>query len=357
LAAFCSAGFDRMLIGSTPGVNKSINLSRIQGERIKGMKDIRYTTSAGIPHGSMADEFLCHKRGPEWWYATGYLNDDAGNLFTFQFTLAKIKIYGVKFNILMTTLTDFQTGVHHYSQQAIFFGKDVIITPERVGVDGVAEMTFGPQKLCLNMFDKGYSLRLELEIVKPAVWHADDGTLKMGIDDNWTYYWSYTNLAASGKLVLEGKEYRLAGKGWFDRQGGPFRPTDDRTSWEWFSLRFFDNEEAMLFSFPQDNYQDGTFIDHSGKYQRLNDYSTTPLNWTKAGQYKFSFGWQVDLKGIKDGQYTITPKIDGQLNLFYFELLAEIKDQQGKVVGYCFVELLPGVYNKSNPLAAFTRTK
>lgn len=321
------------------------------------MQDIRYTTSAGVPHGSMQDEFLCHRRGPEWWYATGYLNDEAGNLFTFQFTLAKIKIYGVKFNILMTAVTDFQTGVHHYAQQAIFFGKNVIITPERVGVDGTAEMTFGAQKLGLNIVDKDYSLNLEMGIAKPAVWHADNGVLKMGIDDQWTYYWSYTNLAASGNLILKGKEFTVAGKGWFDRQGGPYRPTDDRTSWEWFSLRFFDDEEAMLFSFPQDDYRDGTYIDRSGQFRRLNDYTITPLEWAEAGGYRFSFGWKVDLRGIKDEQYTITPKIDGQLNLFYFEMLADIKDRDGKVVGYCMVELLPGVYNKSNPIKAFARTK
>jgi len=29
----------------------------------------------------------------------------------------------------------------------------------------------------------------------------------------------------------------------------------------------------------------------------------------------------------------------------------------GDVVGYCVVELLPGVYNKNNPLDAFARTK
>jgi predicted secreted hydrolase len=321
------------------------------------MKKIQYTTSPGVPHQSMEDEFLCHKSGPEWWYTTGYLNDDSGKLFTFQFTLAKIKIYGVKLNILMTAVTDFQTGKHHYAQRAIFFGKNVCISPERVGVDGTAEMVFSKQKLGLDMIGKDYSLKLDLGVTKPAVWHCDDGVLKMGIDNHWTYYYSYTNLAASGTLMLEGKEYKVTGKSWFDRQGGPYNPLDDRTSWEWFSMRWFDNEEAMLFSFPQDDYRDGTFIDKSGKSSRLNDYTITPLKWTTAGGYKFSFEWKVEMKGVKDEQYTITPKLDGQLNLFYFEMLTDIKDVKGKVVGYCFVELLPGVYNKSNPFAAFAQTR
>jgi hypothetical protein len=64
----------------------------------------------------------------------------------------------------------------------------------------------------------------------------------------------------------------------------------------------------------------------------------------------------VEIKGIKDEQYSLVPKIDGQLNLFYFELLADIKDKAGNVVGFCMVEILPGVYDeKSTAMAAFAR--
>jgi hypothetical protein len=47
--------------------------------------------------------------------------------------------------------------------------------------------------------------------------------------------------------------------------------------------------------------------------------------------------------------------MEGQLNLFYYELLADIKNKQGETVGYCVTELLPGVYNEINPLDAFVR--
>ena len=329
------------------------------------MKNVQYTKSPGIPRLSMEEEFLCHKNGFEWWYTTGYMNDEAGKLFTFQFTLGKIRVYGIKMNILMTAVTDFETGKHHYGQQAIFFEKNVIITANRVGVDGAAEMTFEEdkregKKLGLNITGGDYSIALDIEAVKPPIWHCDHGVLRMGIDapKAKTYYWSYTNLAVSGKLTLEGERHKVTGKGWFNRQGGPFDPLDRRQQWEWFSLRFFDNEEIMLFSFPHVHYQDGTFIDKSGNTSRLNDYKITPLGFTEAGGNKFSFGWKVEMKGVKDQEYTIVPKIDGQLNLFYFELLADIKDEAGNIVGYCVVELLPGVYNeKSTAMAAFARVK
>jgi hypothetical protein len=38
-------------------------------------------------------------------------------------------------------------------------------------------------------------------------------------------------------------------------------------------------------------------------------------------------------------------------------MLADIKDKSGKNVGYCVVELLPGVYNEISALDAFARVK
>ena len=318
------------------------------------MKNIQFTNSPGVPHEMMADEFLCHKHGSEWWYCTGFLNAETGELFSFQFTLARVRIYGMQFHILMTAVTDFATRKHYYAQYPVFFGKDVTLTAEKVALGKQAEIGFHGKELALSMNDKDYSLSLTMEPVKSPVWHAEDGVLKMGVDDpkERTYYWSYTNLNASGKLILQGKEYRVTGKAWFDKQGGKYTLTSRWTNWEWFSLRFFDGEEVMLFSFPQDNYQDGTYIEHSGSYRRLNEYSITTLGFTEASGKKFSFGWKVELPDVKDVHYDIVPKIDGQLNLFYYELVADIKDKDGNNVGYCFVELLPGVHNEKMKISA-----
>ena len=87
------------------------------------MTNIQYTESPGVPPQSMEDEFLCHKNGSEWWYCTGFINDESGRLFSFQFTLARVRIYFVQFHILMTALTDFETKKHYYAQQPIFLAR------------------------------------------------------------------------------------------------------------------------------------------------------------------------------------------------------------------------------------------
>lgn len=329
------------------------------------MKDIQYTTSPGVPHRSMAEEFLSHKNGSEWWYSTGYLSDESGRMFSFQFTLAKIVVHGVQLHLLLTALTDFATGKHYFEQQPAFFGRGIVTTADRTALRDKAEITYGANPvdgkghMTLRMTGKHYTLTLEMNAIKPPVWHCDDGVLHMGVLDDpkqTTYYYSYTNLASAGKLLYEGREFALAGKSWFDKQGGTYTITDRWVNWEWFSLRFFDGEEVMLFAFPQDNYFDGTYIGKAGDHRRLNDYSIVPLGFTQAGGYKFSKGWKLKLPGVKGEEYTLTPRLDGQFNLFFFELLAEITDQDGQCVGYCFVELLPGVYNeKLNSFRVFQR--
>ena len=229
--------------------------------------------------------FFVTLRGSEWWYCTGYLSDDSGREYSFQFTIARVTVHRVRMSILMTALSDLQTGKHYYSQRAIFFSRRLILTKDRVGLDGTAAIDFRDGKLDLSMSGPDYTLTLAMVSAKPPVWHCDNGVLRMGIDDpgQTTYYWSYTNLAASGKLVLGNVESKVSGKAWFDKQGGTYSIINRWTHWEWFSLRFLDDEEVMLFSFPQDDYRDGTFIDRAGKTRRLTDYSVTPLGFTTAG--------------------------------------------------------------------------
>ena len=326
------------------------------------MGNIVYAKGTGIPHGSFDEEFLTHKKCSEWWYCTGYLQDSSGGMFGYQFTLAKVRILGIKLHMLICSVTDFQTQKHYNTQTPVFFGKGVTTTADTLSLAEKATMTFAPNAhsskghIKLHMESDEFCLDTEMEAIKPPVWHCDNGVLQMGILNDpkeRTYYYSFTNLATKGKLIFKGQEHdNLIGKTWFDRQGGTYSLTDPRCNWEWFSLRFFDGTETMLFAFPQDDYYDGTYIQADGQYHRLKDYKLKATDVITFEGKKFSNGWNLEMDGR---QYTITPKADGMFNVFFFELLAEITDETGNLVGYGFAELLPGVRNKNSSLDAFRR--
>jgi predicted secreted hydrolase len=331
------------------------------------MGRIVYTDGTGVPHKSFEDEFLTHKKCSEWWYVTGYLEAENKNLFSFQYTLAKIKVWGIKFHMLLTAVTDIGAQKHYYAQYQDFSGKTVTSDPKETTFGDLAGIRYSPNEnsvlgdMVLSMKAKEYDLKLNMRAQKAPVWNCEDGKLQMGIlgdPKQVTYYYSLTNLSADGILVLNGKKQAVQGKAWFDRQGGTCKLTNPLTNWEWFSLRFFDGEEIMLFSFPRTGYADGTYIRQDGTYQRANDYQIEPLDFFTEPhtKYRFSNGWRVSIRKVKEEEYLIRPIVDGQFNVFFFELLAEVVNKEGKRVGYCVVELLPGARNKRiKPLLAFKR--
>jgi len=319
-------------------------------------KKIRYK---GREHGSFEEEWGLHKGCSEWWYATGYLKDDLERLYSFQFTILRVHVSVFFPYLIMLGLTDFSTGRHEYYQNIQFSSKNIVIGPDTVGYGDIAQVHKGKQGMELLIRHRKFSLDLELNYGKGAVWHCDDGFLQMGIPDKkqTTIYYSYPNMPTTGTITLSSEKIQVKGKSWFDKQGGPYSLLNTRTHWEWFSLRFFDDEEMMLFSFPQNRYQDGTYIRKDGRYQRLNNYSITPTDFAYPDGVKYSCKWELTVPGLKEERYTIVPLLEGQMNMGYYELLASIRNNDGEEVGLCFVELLPGVYNKKFKKSLIAKTK
>ncbi|MGI6004696.1 MAG: lipocalin-like domain-containing protein [Christensenellales bacterium] len=317
------------------------------------------TLYKGANHEGFDREWGVHKNCSEWWYTTGYFHDASGRMYSFQFTLLRIKLLFFCPYIIMLALTDFETKKHYYFQDITLSGRNITIDENTVGFGKTAVLRKQKDAMLLSARHADFRLDLALDYGKGAIWHCDNGLLQMGIDKpgQTTLYYSYTNMPTDGTLVLNGETSAVQGKSWFDKQGGPYGVINRRCMWELFSLRFFDDEEMMLFSFPQRRYQDGTYIRADGSYQRLNDYVITPTDFTYPdGQTQYSAAWEIAVPGLKDEAYTVTPLLEGQMNMGYYELLAGIYNRQGKRVGLCFVELLPGVYNKRFPFTLLKRT-
>jgi len=325
-----------------------------------GMPKFEVIPYLGRAHGNFEEEWGIHRGCSDWWYATGQLADDEGRIYSFQFTMLRVKVSVLRPYVVMLALTDFESGRHYYFQRVTLSGKSVRIDQDSVGFEDVASIRKLGDGMKLSAQTKNFSLDILLGYGKGAVWHCDDGLLRMGIDGpkQTTIYYSYTNMPAAGMLTLHGRTEAVTGKAWFDKQGGPYSIRKRECMWEWFSLRFFDDEEMMLFSFPQDDYRDGTYIGADGSSVRLNEYRISPLDFVYPdGRTKYSYGWKLAVPGLKDENYTLNPLLKGQMNMGYYELLADIFNEKNEKVGVCFVELLPGVYNTKFPDTVLRNTK
>ena len=298
-------------------------------------------------HGSFDEEWGCHDGSSEWWYATGYVRDAESNLYGYQYTLNRINLQGVYTYLLITSITDFAGDRHLYTQRVASSDAGITIDGSTIRFDDVATLTRDESGIRISAQGDGFSFGVALDYGKGAFWHCENGVLRMGSADTeaTTTYYSYTNMPTVGALVIDGRSVPVSGKTWFDRQGGHFDVLDGSTHWEWFSLRFDDDEEVMLFSFPQNSYGDGTYIPADGSSRRFNDYTITPLTFQTVEGNKYSTSWTLHLPGVKGEDFTLKPINQAQLSGAFLEILCTIEDVQGHNVGLCYVELLPGVYN------------
>jgi len=319
---------------------------RDKKEREADMKKIKYNPDKLT---SFEKEWSVHKNCREWWYATGILFDEEDNMYSYQYTLLHLAFGPATPKVAMVALTDYRNNRHYYLQTMPGRHETLVVSENEATVIGVASA----KKLddCMNIYikHKDFSMILEADYGKGPIWHCDNGKLQMGIpgEKNTTLYYSWTNMPTTGVLTLGGKDIKLTGKTWFDKQGGTYNMANMKCHWEWFSLRFFDDEEAMLFTFPQNDepYYDGTFVCSDGSYHRLNNYQIESLSVVEYSGLKWSSGWKLHMEE-KEKDYIIEPIQEGHMNFAYFEELCTIKNLAGEVVGYAFAELLPGVLNQ-----------
>ena len=189
---------------------------------------------------------------------------------------------------------------------------------------------------------------LDLYSTKPVVLQGGDGIV--GDEDSETsnsYYYSFTNMDTQGFISFKGKWGRagakiyVTGKTWFDRQWGAFPATE----WNWWSLRFTDGEEIMLFDLPADGYRGGTYIDKDGSATEIKDftYTTTeyiPIPNRRKG--RFGQGWSIKVPH-KEQEYYIEPLYEGDIVLNpiidYWEGLCKITNSKGEFKGWAVVEI------------------
>jgi predicted secreted hydrolase len=97
------------------------------------MSKFKKMTYKGANHRNFDEEWGIHKYCSEWWYTTGYFNDESGRMYSFQFTLLRIKLLFLRPYVIMLALTDFETGKHYYFQDITLSSSNVKIDENTVG--------------------------------------------------------------------------------------------------------------------------------------------------------------------------------------------------------------------------------
>jgi predicted secreted hydrolase len=163
-----------------------------------------------------------------------------------------------------------------------------------------------------------------------------------------SHYYSSTRMRASGTLRVGGRVVPITGESWFDHQWGDYRNDPRAFDWNWFSCRFADDTELMLYEFldrttgrPLAGFENGTFVRPDGRTVAIDRFQAIHATRAlKAAGHSWPLDWQlrVPVLGISESLRALFPD---QLvrNTIVPTFWEGVETATGTHAGTCFVEL------------------
>lgn len=297
----------------------------------------------------------------EWWYYTGNLRAADGHRFGFELTFFR---HGVSRDPA-TTVWDVQDGwLAHLALSDIdgqrFYHTERLnragaglagadIAQSRVW-NGNWSSRIAMNEQILSAVADNFSLALTLRPRKPPVIHGINGVSQKAVGEGRaSHYISYTRLATTGTLTLNGRTFAVEGFSWMDHEFFTHQLEQDQTGWDWFSLQFDDDTELMLFRLrhrdgSSDPFSAGTYIDAQGRSRHLAraDFAVGPgFTWSSpetGARYPIEWTVRVPSLGI---DVAVRTRLPNQELSKYWEGAIEIAGtkQSHSVAGAGYLEM------------------
>jgi len=305
----------------------------------------------------------------EWWYFTGNLTGPEGRAFGFQLTFFRFALAAGAPDQDSPWATR-QAWMAHFAVSDIDGGRFHAFQRLQRGAVGLAGAETGPVRvwldhcrmrseqpgrlfpLLVSASQEGVALELRLTADKPRVLQGDAGYSRKGADPgNASAYYSYTRLAARGRLSLDGEDHQVTGSAWLDREWSTSALDAGLAGWDWLALQLGDGRDLMLYRLRQEDgspgrWSAGTLVGPEGAARRLavEDFTMEPLQrWrSPATGVAYPVGWrvQVPAAGL---DLEVSPALEDQelrLGFRYWEGAVRARTAgSGELAGTGYLEL------------------
>lgn len=253
----------------------------------------------------------------EWWYVTANLEDASGAAYGLQWTLFRQasapgdeRQSWANQNIWMGHAAVTTATEHLFAETFARGGvgqAGVTAEPFRAWIDDwiFAARSDAPasgvSRATLSANGPGFRYAFDLAADGPLVLHGDNGFSRKSDDGRASYYFSQPFFKINGVLLLRGKEIKLSGLAWMDREWSSQPLAATQKGWDWFSLHFSTGEKLMVFRLRDATASDfyaGTWIAADGAPQALdrNDIKLMPLFETHLAGRVLPTKWKLLVK-------------------------------------------------------------
>jgi len=265
----------------------------------------------------------------EWWYYTGNLRAADGHRFGFELTFfrhgvnrdsAAPQLWDVRdLWFAHLALSDIDGGRFHHTQRINRQGPGLAgasLSQSRVwNGNWESRWTLDPQapggvrQQQLTAIADNFRFQLTARPQKPPVIHGVNGaSQKAEGAGRASHYVSFTRLATTGTITVEGRAYQVEGFSWMDHEFFTHQLEPNQSGWDWFSLQFDDNSELMVFRLRRkdgalDRFSAGTYIDPQGRTRHLThqDFQLLPgKTWSSPDTAaRYPIAWTLSVPSLQ----------------------------------------------------------
>lgn len=246
----------------------------------------------------------------EWWYLTANLKDADGASYGVQWTLFRHALEpGARAgwddrNIWMAHAAATSAQEHLFAQTMARGGvgqAGVTDAPFRAFIDDwiFEARDIGVAKAHVAARAANFSYALELGGEAPVVLQGEGGFSRKSDAGQASYYYSQPFFSVKGTLAIHGREVKVTGRAWMDREWSSQPLAPDQKGWDWFSLHLTNGEKLMLFRLRgATDYLSGNWIGRDGTTNLLarDDISLEPVAQTTIGERRLPTRWRLRVK-------------------------------------------------------------
>jgi predicted secreted hydrolase len=300
--------------------------------------------SANVQVRFPRDHFGHPRASIEWWYFTALARDQGGTPYSVFFTLFSSRGGFVP----VAQVRNLETGALVGHSERLALGK---ASTSAVDVKaGSARLRYRPGSGTWSFSARGpgFAVSLDQHPDKPYALHGNGtGLIQQSLGGS-SHYYSSTRMDAKGTLRIGTKSVRLSGASWLDHQWGDYRDDPRAFNWDWFSCRFDDGSELMLYQFrdrasgrPLARFRNGTYVASSGRTTAVTSFrARRGERALLAAGHEWPLDWQLEVPELKLTE-SLRSMLRDQLvrNKIVPTFWEGVARASGTRAGDCFVEL------------------
>ena len=290
--------------------------------------------AAGAPKVFFPRDHYGHSAGIEWWYFTAYVRGSDGHRYSVFFTLFK----RLNYLLPVSQVVNLDNGrIIKHTEKLI---PGTINSKSVRFISPAASFRYAADRdtWIAAVTAPGYTLDFAAQPEKPYVLNGGgSGVIHQATSTSW--YYSATRMTAGGVIRTGGKSVRFSGTAWFDHQWGNFSSDPSAMHWDWFSCRFDDRTELMLYRF-RDGRTNGTYVDDAGHATAVSGFEAVPgPRILKKTTRRWPIDWTLQVPTLQLNlilrAFTANQFVHGTLLPTFWE---GATSASGTKTGICFVE-------------------